>query len=123
MEAVDTGAIDQSSLLGQITMLIAVVGVVITAIKQFLPKGDGSEGKSRTEMLKDKVRASEEDSAFTRKVNSNLSEWQLTAREVIRVLKNTLVDGGLDVPERVKAMEGHMRKIDERQIFDDTEPS
>lgn len=122
MEAIDPGTIDQGSLIGQITMLLAVVGVVLTAIKQYLPKGGASEGKSRVEILKDKIKSSEQDSAFTRRVNNNLSEWQLTAREVIRVLKNSLVENGAEIPERVKAMEDHMRKIDEREVFDDTEP-
>lgn len=120
MEAIDPGTIDQGSLLGQITMLLAVIGVVLTAIKQYLPKGKAGDGKSRVDILKDKIKAAEQDSAFTRRVNNNLSEWQLTAREVIRVLKNTLVENGHPVPERVTAMEEHMRKIDERETFDDT---
>lgn len=119
MEAIDPGTIDQGSLLGQITMLLAVIGVVFTAIKQYLPKGKAGDGKSRVDILKDKIKSAEQDSAFTRRVNNNLSEWQLTAREVIRVLKNTLVENGHPVPERVKAMEEHMRKIDERETFDD----
>jgi hypothetical protein len=56
-----------------------------------------------------------------RKVNNNLSEWQLTAREVIRVLKNYLVENGIEIPERVKAMEEHLRAIDEREVFDEPE--
>lgn len=120
MESIDPGLINQGSLLGQVTMLLAVVGVVLTAIKQYLPKGKGLEGKSRSDILKDKIRASENDAAFTRRVNNNLSEWQLTAREAIRVLKNSLVEAGAEIPPRVKTMEDHMRKIDERETFDDT---
>lgn len=122
MEAIDPGTIDQGSLLGQITMLLAVAGVVLTAIKQYLPKGKAGEGKSRMDILKDKIRSSEQDSAFTRRINNNLSEWQLTARETIRVLKNSLVENGIPIPERVTAMEEHMRSIDEREVFDDNEP-
>lgn len=122
MEAIEPGTIDQGSLLGQITMLLAVIGVVLTAIKQYLPKGKAGEGKSRMDILKDKMRSSEQDSAFTRRINNNLSEWQLTARETIRVLKNSLVENGIQIPERVTAMEEHMRSIDEREVFDDNEP-
>lgn len=122
MESFDPGVIDQGSVLGQITMLLAVVGVLLTALKNFLPKGKGGEGKSRMEILKDKVRASESDSQLTRKVNSNLSEWQLTAREAIRVLKNLAVEHGIEIPPRVKALEDHLRSIDERDIFGDSEP-
>lgn len=122
MEAIDPSAIDQTSLIGQITMLLLAVGVILSALRAYLPKNRGAEGKSRVEILKDKVKSSEEDSAFTRRVNNNLSEWQLTAREVMRVLKNHLVDNGIEIPERVKAMEDHLRAIDEREIFDEPEP-
>lgn len=121
MEVINPSEIDQTSLIGQITMLLLAVGVILSALRAYLPKSRGAEGKSRVEILKDKVKASEEDSAFTRKVNNNLSEWQLTAREVIRVLKNHLVDNGIEIPERVKAMEDHLRAIDEREIFDEPE--
>lgn len=121
MEAIDPSAIDQTTLIGQITMLLLAAGVILSALRAYLPKNRGSEGKSRVEILRDKVRASEEDSSFTRKVNNNLSEWQLTAREVIRVLKNHLVDNGIEIPKRVKAMEDHLRAIDEREIFDEPE--
>ena len=121
MEVIDPSAINQNSLIGQITMLLLAIGVILSTLKAYLPKNRGAEGKSRVEILKDKVKSSEEDSAFTRKVNNNLSEWQLTAREVIRVLKNHLVDNGIEIPERVKAMEDHLRAIDEREIFDEPE--
>ena len=121
MEVIDPGAIDQTSLIGQITMLLLAIGVILSTIKAYLPKNRGAEGKSRVEILKDKVKSSEEDSALTRKINNNLSEWQLTAREVIRVLKNHLVENGIEIPERVKAMEEHLRAIDEREVFDEPE--
>ena len=121
MEVIDPGAIDQTSLIGQITMLLLAIGVILSTLKAYLPKNRGAEGKSRVEILKDKVKSSEEDSAFTRKINNNLSEWQLTAREVIRVLKNHLVENGIEIPERVKAMEEHLRAIDEREVFDEPE--
>ena len=121
MEAIDPSAINQTSIIGQITMLLLAIGVILSTLKAYLPKNRGAEGKSRVEILKDKVKSSEEDSAFTRKVNNNLSEWQLTAREVIRVLKNHLVDNGIEIPERVKAMEDHLRAIDEREVFDEPE--
>lgn len=121
MESIDLNLINQGSLLGQITMFVAAVGVLLTSIKQYLPKGDGAR-KSKVEALKDKAKASDADSAFTRKINSNLSEWQLTSREVIRVLKNTLVDNGIPIPDRVIAMEAHMKSIDEREVFNDSEP-
>lgn len=121
MEVIDPGAINQNSLIGQITMLLLAIGVILSTLKAYLPKNRGAEGKSRVEILKDKVKSSEEDSAFTRKVNNNLSEWQLTAREVIRVLKNHLVENGIEIPERVKAMEEHLRAIDEREVFDEPE--
>ena len=121
MEVIDPGAIDQTSLIGQITMLLLAIGVILSTLKAYLPKNRGAEGKSRVEILKDKVKSSEEDSAFTRKINNNLSEWQLTAREVIRVLKNHLVENGIEIPERVKAMEDHLRAIDEREVFDEPE--
>lgn len=121
MEVIDPGAINQTSLIGQITMLLLAIGVILSTLKAYLPKNRGAEGKSRVEILKDKVKSSEEDSAFTRKVNNNLSEWQLTAREVIRVLKNHLVENGIEIPERVKAMEERLRAIDEREVFDEPE--
>lgn len=121
MEVIDPGAIDQTSLIGQITMLLLAIGVILSTLKAYLPKNRGAEGKSRVEILKDKVKSSEEDSALTRKINNNLSEWQLTAREVIRVLKNHLVENGIEIPERVKAMEEHLRAIDEREVFDEPE--
>lgn len=121
MEAIDPSAINQTSIIGQITMLLLAIGVILSTLKAYLPKNRGTEGKSRVEILKDKVKSSEEDSAFTRKVNNNLSEWQLTAREVIRVLKNHLVDNGIEIPERVKAMEDHLRAIDEREVFNEPE--
>ena len=121
MEVIDPGAIDQTSLIGQITMLLLAIGVILSTLKAYLPKNRGAEGKSRVEILKDKVKSSEEDSALTRKINNNLSEWQLTAREVIRVLKNHLVENGIEIPERVKAMEDHLRAIDEREVFDEPE--
>lgn len=121
MEAIDPSAINQTSIIGQITMLLLAIGVILSTLKAYLPKNRGAEGKSRVEILKDKVKSSEEDSSFTRKVNNNLSEWQLTAREVIRVLKNHLVDNGIEIPERVKAMEDHLRAIDEREVFDEPE--
>lgn len=121
MEAIDPSAINQTSIIGQITMLLLAIGVILSTLKAYLPKNRGAEGKSRVEILKDKVKSSEEDSAFTRKVNNNLSEWQLTAREVIRVLKNHLVENGIEIPERVRAMEDHLRAIDEREVFDEPE--
>lgn len=120
MEAIDPNLIDQSSLLGQVTLFVAAIGVLLTSIKHYLPKGDGAR-KSKVEALKDRAKASDADSAFTRKINSNLSEWQLTSREVIRVLKNELVASGIPIPDRVIAMEAHMKSIDEREVFNDSE--
>ncbi len=48
MEAIDPNAINQTSIIGQITMLLLAIGVILSTLKAYLPKIVGQKERSRS---------------------------------------------------------------------------
>lgn len=122
MTGIDTSSIDQSSTLGQVTMLIAVLGVIGSALGPFLPKRGPRSYKSRIEIIEERLELEARTGKIIRNINRDLSEWQLVARTLIRVLKNEVVANGGELSETSKSMEARLQEIDSREVdFGDEE--
>lgn len=116
MTEVDVNQIDQSSTLGQITMLVAVLGVLISAISPFLPKRGPRSYKSRIEIVNERLELEAKNARIVRAVNKDLSEWQLVARALIRLLKNEVVANGGQVSEASVKLSDQLAEIDSREV-------
>ena len=116
MESLDTTSIDQTTTLGQVTMFVAVLGVLVSAASPFLPKKGGGSRKSRVEIINERLELESKNSKIMRKVNKDLSEWQLVARSLIRVLKNEIASNGGLIPPFAVKMEDQLAEIDEREV-------
>lgn len=112
---IDPNSIDQSTQIGQFTMLIAVLGILFSAAQPFLPKRRGGD-KSRREILAERLELEVRNATIVREVNKNLSDWQLTARNLIRVLKNDLVASGGSISPQAENLESRLEEIDEREV-------
>jgi hypothetical protein len=114
-EGIDPNTIDQSNTIGQVTMLLAVIGVFITSVKPFLPRM-GSGDKSRSVILKERLELEMKNATIVREVNTNLSEWQIVARSLIRVLKNDLIEHGGVISGQAENLTARLEAIDEREV-------
>lgn len=109
-------SIDQSNTLGQIIMLIAVSGVVGTQLYGLFSKSSGGTHKSKIELMRDRLEVEKNNNIVIRKVNRNLSEWQLVARALIQALKNEVVKNGGEISERIVSAEERLEAIDNREV-------
>lgn len=116
MQEIDTTSIDQTTHLGQITMLLAVAGILFSAISPFLPKRGPQGHKSRIDIMRERLELEEKNGTIVREVNRNLSEWQLIARAMIRLLKNEVVDAGGEVSQQAMKLEEQLQEIDHREV-------
>lgn len=116
VEGIDTTNIDQSTVIGQITMLVAVFGVLISAAAPFFSKINGRSYKSRVDIINERLELEAKNSRVIRRVNRDLSEWQLVARSLIRILKNEIVSRGGTISDTSIQLEEKLAEIDRREV-------
>lgn len=114
MDVLDPSTIDQSSHLGQITMLIAVVGIFLSAVSPLFPKN--GKHKSRVSLIRERLEVERENAIIVRKINKNLEDWQVVARTLIRVLTNELIEYGGEEDEQIKNLKARLEDIDNREV-------
>ena len=103
-------------------MLVAVLGVLISAVSPFLPKRGPRSYKSRIEIVNERLELEAKNAKIVRTVNKDLSEWQLVARALIRLLKNEVVANGGQVSEASTKLEEQLEEIDSREVNFGDEP-
>ena len=122
MPEVDINQIDQTTSLGQITMLLAVVGVLASAVAPFIPKRGPKSYRARIEIINERLEIESKNGQIVRKINRDLSDWQLIARQLIRILRNEIINSGGTVPDTVEQLEGQLDEIDNREVDLGDEP-
>lgn len=115
MEGIGIEHFDQSNPLSQVLMAVVVVMTVVIQLKTtFFPTSGGP--KSKVEIMKERLKIELRNGTIVREENTNLSEWQLLARRLIRNLKNDLVDAGGEFSARNRAIEKRLEAIENREV-------
>lgn len=122
MPEVDINQIDQTTSLGQITMLLAVVGVLASAVAPFIPKRGPKSYRARIEIINERLEIESKNSRIVRSINKDLSDWQLIARQLIRVLRNEIINLGGTVSDTAEQLEDQLDEIDNREVDLGDEP-
>lgn len=121
MENLDNSAINPNSTIGQVTVLIVAIVSLITAVGPILRSQKGLLSRRKYDTILDELKASKIELNFTRKINRNLVEWQISARELIRLLRNSLAEKGVETPERVSVLILFLEKIESENLYKELE--
>lgn len=120
MEAIDPSMINTQSTIGQVTVLIIALVSLFTAIRPALNFKSGSS-KRKYDTIVDELKAVKKDLEFSRTINRNLVEWQISARELIRVLRIALADSGVEAPKSVEVLTAFLEKIESEDLYSELE--
>lgn len=119
MTGIDLSSIDSGSAVGQLIILFAVIAAVLTQLKPSI-KGVKNAIKNRSNRsLQDENSAFRKELAYSRVTNRNLNDFQLAARELIRILTLEMVKSGVEIPERAKALKSALEEIEQRSVSEE----
>lgn len=113
---VDPNLINTQTTIGQITLLILVSTTLLINLRPVL-KNSGKKFKQRNiSSMAQQLKAANSEISYSRELTKNLSEWQLTARELIRHLRNRLVEAGVESDDRSFKLLDLLEEIEQRPL-------
>lgn len=116
----DTSQIDNSTVIGQATLLILSVAALIGSLTPvFKGKKFGRRRKGNYGSLLTDLEITRKDLEIQRRVNRNSARWQLTARELIHTLKASLSDSGIPLSEKIRQLTAILEKIEDEDPYEE----
>lgn len=117
----DPAQVDSGSSWGQATLLVIAVTALLTSVTPHLkglfsrPKGDK---RSNYKTLVSELESARRDNTFLLETNRNLGDWQLAGRELIRILRNDIIEAGLELSSRVISLSDRIEQIENKDPYE-----
>ena len=124
---VDPSQINTSTTAGQIALLLIALGAVITALTPLLKGLKGLKSPKARKAHRNHVALTEElgtakrELDYTRRINRHISDWQLSGRELIRLLRLELVSNGIALTPKMSELIEMMNRIEDESLKEDRE--
>lgn len=114
---VDLSLINTETTIGQLALLIGVIISGIVALRpSFKDLRDRGEKRSYKVIANELVSVKKE-LGFSLQVQRHATEWQLVAREYIRLLRLELADAGVETNDRLKDLHQRLEGLDSKDIY------
>lgn len=94
MEAIDVSHIDSSTTIGQVAVLLVTVSALVATVKPLIGGARKNFSNRNYNSVAEELKVSRREISYQKKVSTSMREWELTAREAIRVMQNELVEAG-----------------------------
>lgn len=116
---IDVSQIDTGTTLGQVTLFIVVVVGGIVTLRPVLKDLRKSKGQKNYAVLSSEMEAVKRELNFSIKIQRHNSEWQIVARELIRLMRLEMVDSGVDINSNIENLTRRLEEIEDRDIYSD----
>lgn len=116
---IDISQINTETPIGQITLLIAVIVAGIVALRPVLKDLRKSRGQKNYAVMASEMEAVKRELSFSIQIQRHNSEWQIVARELIRIMRLERVDAGAEMDSRIENLARRLEEIEDRDIYSD----
>lgn len=116
---IDVSQIDTGTTLGQVTLLILAIAGGIATLRPVLKDLQKSKGQKNYAVLSSEMEAVKRELNFSIKIQRHNSEWQIVARELIRLMRLEMVDSGVEISSNVENLTRRLEEIEDRDIYSD----
>lgn len=116
----DPGIIDPGTSVGQITILIAAVAALLTPLGGLISKWPKKDKRDYQTLVAELKRAKRERD-FQGILISNLSDWQLTARQLLFLKRSELAAHDIKLKKRMVELRETLDEIDNRDPYETLE--
>lgn len=115
--AIDTTQISTDTAVGQIAVLISVIVGAVVALRPVVK--DIKEGRKKRSyaVLAGEIESLRRELSFSVQIQRHSSEWEIIARELIRVMRLELVESGIEPNQRVETLMKRIEELDDRDIY------
>lgn len=116
---VDVSQINTETTLGQITLLVAIIVAGIVALRPVLKDLRKSKGQKNYAVMASEMEATKRELNFSIQIQRHNSEWQIVARELIRIMTLEMIDAGISLDPKVENLMRRLEEIEDRDIYSD----
>lgn len=116
---IDPSQIDTGTTIGQVALLIAVVTSGVVALRPVIKDLRSNKGRKNYAVIANELAAAKREVAFALQIQRQSSEWQMTARELIRATRMDLIDAGVPISDKIKRLSDKLEEIEDRDPYAD----
>lgn len=113
----DPSQFDTGTTVGQVALLIAVVTSGVVALRPIIKDLRSNKGRKNYSVIANELAAARREIAFALKVQRQSSEWQMTARELIRTTRMDLIDAGVPMSDKISRLSDKLEEIEDRDTY------
>lgn len=110
----DFSKIDTSSTIGQVALLIIALAFLASNLKGVFDGAKKTVKNRSLVSMDEELRTYKRELGYTRSINRDLVDHQLTAKETIRSLRLLLIDAGGKIDERTNELFETLKEIEQR---------
>lgn len=114
---VDSAQIDTSSTLGQIGFFISVVVAAVVTLRPLIKDLRTTRSRKGYSVIANELESLKQEQGFSLQLQRHNAEWQLTAREAMRVYRMELAKAGVPEDPRITALAARLEEIEDRDIY------
>lgn len=116
---IDPSQINTDTTIGQIMLFIMVVVAGIVSLRPVIRDLRKSKGQKNYKVVTNELDSVKRELNFAIQIQRHNSEWQIVARELIRVMRLEMVDSGVPIDDRVENLTRRLEEIEDRDIYSD----
>ena len=115
MEKIDPSLVDSSTAVGQVTLLIIAIAAIISPLGTLIMRIP--KKKRSYETLVAELNRSRRERDFQAHLIKDLTDWQMTARQLLYMKRAELTANGIRPKKRMAELREELDKIDERDPY------
>lgn len=116
---VDISQINTETTVGQITLLIAIIVAGIVALRPVIKDLRKNKGQKKYAVMASEMESTKRELNFSIQIQRHNSEWQIVARELIRIMRLEMTDAGIPLDDRIQNLMRRLEEIEDRDIYSD----
>lgn len=117
MGGVDLSKVDPSTTIGQVIVLIVVLGTLITTAKPLFVNFKGFKSQRNLSDVAGELEEFHRQNLVFRKTNRLLTDWQTLARELISLYRFRMADNNVNETARMKNIREQLRSLEDDDHF------
>lgn len=116
MEAINTENINPDSVIGQVTLLLVSLAIVGKTFRPLIQSPKEFKNRRSNKAISEELKIAKKELEYSRTLRRDLTDWQLAARELIRVMKLEIIEAGGHVTGRMQQLSDMLDEIENRSF-------
>ncbi len=114
---IDISQINTDTTIGQVAFLFSVIVAGVVALRPVLKDLKSGRSGKKYLVIANELELVKRELSFALQIQRHNSEWQMTARELIRLTRLELADAGVPVDKRLKRLATRLEEIEDEDIY------